>query len=1043
MFNKIILFSLKNRLIVVALAAIIVSYGGFLLTRIPVDVFPNLNRPTVTIFTEAEGLAPEEVETLVTRPIETAINGSTGVERVRSASAIGLSIVWVEFGWKQDVYLARQLVTEKLQQSTSALPKNVKPVMGPISSIMGEIMLVGLTSDNPTVDAVELRTLADWTLRKRLLSIPGISQVTVIGGEKKQLQVKADPFKLYQAGVGLRSLETAIEKSGGNSTGGFLIGDYRESLIRNLARVNSASDLRKAVVPTENQRLFPLTLGDLAEVTQGGAPQKRGDAGVNGEQAVILSIQKQPDGDTVRLTKRIEEELRAAQKGLSEGVKIHSDIFRQSVFIDKAISNVIDSLRDGSVFVAIVLFIFLLNFRITLITLTAIPVSLIISIIVFRAFGLSINTMTLGGLAVAIGELVDDAIVGVENVFRRLRENHFSIEPKPALDVVWQASSEVRNSIVFASILEFLVFIPLFFLDGIEGKIFAPLGVAYIISIVASLGVSLTLTPVLSLYLMPNVIKKIKPDHHTGGWLVKNLKSFEGRLLNWAFPRTKKVLGVVIIIFVISLGLVPFFGKEFLPPFNEGSLTINLLTPPGTSLLESSRIGSLAEKLILQVPEVNATGRRTGRAELDDHAEGVHSSEIEVELKTSKRSREKILSDIRARLDTIPGIAVNVGQPISHRIDHLLSGVKAQVAVKIYGEDLLVLRAKAEEVRRVMLSVPGVVDLFVEKQVLVPQTHVIFDRDLARSYGVMLGDAAEVAEIAMNGKEIGQVIEGGQVQDMTLRLKDNALEDLEALKNVPLETKSGKLIPLSLVSTIKEAKGPNLVSRENGERRIYVSANVTGRDLVSTVTEMQKKIDKAVKLPTGYHITFGGQFESQASAAKMISLLGIVSLLGMFVVLFLHFKSRIFAAQVMMNIPLAMIGAVAGVLLSGGVFSIATLVGFITLTGISARNGIMMISHYLHLMRHEGEKFNLPMIIRGTQERIVPVMMTALTAAIALLPLVISFGQPGREILHPMAVVIFFGLFSSTALDLVVTPLVFWKFGKKSVARLIPQALSE
>lgn len=1037
MLNAIIRFSLSNRLLVIALAALILVYGVFTIKNLPVDVFPDLNRPTVTIFTEAEGLAPEEVETLVTLPIETSMNGATGVERVRSASGIGLSIVWVEFDWNTDIYIDRQIVTEKLQQAAERMPGGAKPILAPISSIMGEIMLIGLTSEDPKISSMDLRSMADWELRQRLLAVPGISQVTVIGGDLKQYQVLADPQRMQSYGISLHQVEEAIQNSNVNSTGGFLLKDYQEGLIRNLARFTSIADLGKAALPKTNGNGPTITLDQVAQVRLGGPLAKRGDASVNGHPAVILSIQKQPGADTVKLTKAIENELSVIQKTLPQGVKIHDDIFRQSQFIERAIANVEDALRDGAILVTIVLFLFLLNFRTTFITLTAIPLSFVLTAIIFKFFGLSINTMTLGGLAVAIGELVDDAIVDVENVYRRLRENRQLENPRPALEVIYDASSEVRNSIVFATIIVVLVFIPLFAMQGIEGRIFAPLGVAYIVSILASLAVSLTVTPALCSYLLPRM-KRMREEHD--GWLIRKVKAAETAILKRTFPVSNLILIVVAVIFIGAASTVPFMGKEFLPAFNEGSATINLLSAPGTSLKESNRIGTIAEKLIAEVPEVIKTGRRTGRAEQDEHAEGVHSSDIEVELKQSSRLRATILNDIRSKLDQIPGININIGQPISHRIDHMLSGVRAQIAVKVFGNDLNVLREKAEEIRATMAQLPGVVDLSVEKQVLIPQLHVRIDRDKAVQYGAMVGEVAEHAELAMQGKAVSQVIEGQKIYDVVMRLTDEARNDPDAIKQIPVETINGPVVPLGLLADVQEAKGPNIINRENVQRRIVIQANVAGADLVSTVQKVQAEIKNKVRLPQGYFVTYGGQFESQASASKLIAGLSLFSIAGMFLVLFSHFKSANLALQIMVSIPLAFIGAVAGVWMTGGVFSIATMVGFVTLTGIAARNGIMMVAHYLHLMEHEGEKFDLQMIYRGTQERLIPVLMTASTASLALIPLILSADQPGRELLHPVAVVIFSGLFSSTLLDLTVRPLVFWKFGRKPVSKLLPQA---
>ncbi len=1039
MLDALIRFSLRQRLLVLALAGLAVAYGAYVVTKLPVDVFPDLNRPTVTIFTEAEGLAPEEVEALVTFPIETGMNGATGVERVRSNSGIGLSLVFVEFAWNTDIYRARQIVQEKLQQVAPQLPASARPVLGPISSIMGEIMLVGLTAEKGSVDSMELRAIADWQLRPRLLAVPGISQITVIGGDQRQYQILVDPFRLKLQHVTLHQVEEAARRSNVNSTGGFLLREYTEGLIRNLGRVESIDDLARSVIPVERRGGAPVTLDQVAEIRLGGPLAKRGDAGVNGQPAVILSIQKQPGADTIGLTRAIEKALTDIQPGLPEGVVLHREIFRQSEFIERAITNVVHALRDGSLLVVVVLFLFLLNFRTTLITLTAIPLSLLVTALVFRYFEISINTMTLGGLAVAIGELVDDAIVDVENVFRRLRENRQLAAPRPVLEVVFAASSEVRNSIVIATSIVVLVFVPLFALGGIEGRIFAPLGIAYITSILASLVVSLTVTPVLASYLLPR-LKRM--DHQQDTAFVRLIKAGEARFLALGF-RVPWLVFAGVLALLLGAGLLGRgFGREFLPAFNEGSVTINLVLPPGTSLQESTRIGTLAEKALLEVPEVRNVGRRTGRAELDDHAEGVHSADLEVELKPSKRTREAILTDIRARMEQFPGVGMNLGQPISHRIDHLLSGVRAQIAVKIFGDDLSVLRAKAEEVRATLAGIGGVVDLQVEKQVLIPQLHVRIDREDARRLGVMVGDVAEDAELALNGRRVSQVLQGQRTYDIVLRLSDQFRNDAEAIRRIPVDTVRGDVVPLGSVAKVEEAKGPNIINRENVRRRFVVSANVSGRDLVSTVSEIQRELAAKVSLPAGYFFSYGGQFESQAQASRLIALLSLCSFAAMFLVLYAHFRSGMFALQVMLNIPLAFIGAVAAVWLTGGVFSIATLVGFVTLTGIAARNGIMMIAHYLHLMRHEGEKFDRAMIVRGTQERLVPVLMTALTAALALVPLMLGAGQPGREILSPVAAVVFGGLFSSTLLDLVVTPLVFWTFGRGSVARLIPAAVA-
>lgn len=1041
MLNKVIDLSLRNALLVLAVALGLIVYGLYALSTLAVDVFPDLNRPVVTIFAEGEGLAPEEIEARITFPIESAMNGATGVFRVRSASSIGLALVWVEFDWAMDIYIARQIVAEKLQQVTTSLPPTVKPILGPISSIMGEVMLMGLTAD-AEVSPMELRTLADWTIRPRLLSIKGIAQITVIGGERKEYQVLVDPAKLRGYHVSLHEVEEAIKNANSNSTGGFLIKGHEEVLIRNLGVAATLDDLQQAVVRREGQERrsvegrhpganLPLLLGQVAEVRVGGPLTKRGDAGVNGKPAVILSIQKQPHADTLTLSQAIEREIASLKPNLPRSLVVHTDLFRQSAFITRAITNVEEALRDGAILVMVILFFFLFNLRTTFITLTAIPLSLIVTVIVFRAFDLSINTMTLGGLAIAIGELVDDAIVDVENVFRRLRENRQLPEPRPVMQVIFTASSEVRNSIVIATLIVILVFLPLFALSGIEGKIFAPLGVAYITSILASLVVSLTVTPVLCLYLLPSM----KQMAHTKDSVVVSwLKRRHQRALELVLRYRWLALGGTLGLFLGALMVASTFGKEFLPPFNEGSATINLLLPPGTALEESNRLGVLAERLLLHVPEIHQTGRRTGRAELDDHAEGVHASEIDVELGASRRPKSAVLADIRRRLEQLPGVVVNVGQPISHRIDHLVSGVRAQIAIKIFGPDLVVLRRKAAEIERVAASVPGMVDLQTEKQVLIPQLHVRLNRQKAAQYGVMVGEVAEYIEMALNGKVVTQILDGQQSFDVVLRLSDAARNNVEAIQSLPIDVDKGTLLPLGLFADIEEARGPNIIVRENVGRRIVISANVAGRDLVSAVEELRAQIAQQVALPEGYFVVYGGQFDSQASAARRMLLLGLLALLGVFVVLFMHFKSLSIVLQIMLSMPFAFIGAVFGVYVTDGVFSIASLVGLITLTGVAARNGIMMLDHYLHLMREEGERLDLGLLYRGASERLVPVLMTAFIASFGLLPILAGPEEPGREILFPVAVVVFSGLLSGTLLNLLLTPLVFWWTSPRLVA---------
>ena len=1025
MLNRLIAFSLRNRLFVVAAALLLFVYGIVVIRDLPVDVFPDLNRPLVTVLTEAPGLAPEEVETLVTWPLETAVNGAPGVLRVRSNSGIGLSILFVEFDWGMDIYRARQLVQERLQLASEKLPAGIAPVMGPISSIMGEILLIGVSSKDGSTPPLELRSLADWVIRQRLLTLPGVAQVIPIGGGVKQYQVLADPERMAAYGVSLEQVLDAAARSQVNTPGGFLDAAHREALVRNIARTADPSAIRATVVASRAG--VPVRLADVADVRIDHGIL-RGDAGVDAAPAVIVSVQKQPGVDTIELTARVREALAEIERGLPSGVELRL-LFQQARFIDAALANVEEAIRDGAVMVVIVLFLFLLNVRTTLITLTAIPLSFVATAIFFRFAGISINTMTLGGLAVAIGMVVDDAIVDVENVFRRLRENRHLSNPRPVLRVIAEASGEVRNSILYATLLIILVFVPLFGLAGIEGRLFAPIGVATIVAMTASFLVSLTVIPALCSYLLPRM-KRV--DTEEDGWIVRHLKDFDRRfLLEPALRHPLAALAIAGALVVGSFSLYPLMGKEFLPEFNEGTATINVLVAPGTSLAESNRVGTIAERLLLEVPEIEHTGRRTGRAELDEHAEGVHYTEIDVDLEASQRSKEEVLADIREKLGEIPGIALNVGQPISHRLDHMLSGVRAQVAVKLFGDDLGLLRAKAAEIQAALARVPGVVDLQTEKQVLVPQVRIALDRERAQLYGVQVGDLAELLETALNGRVVGQVLDGQRTYDVYVWYAEPFRGDVAAIGEMLVDTPSGEKVPLSLLADVREAKGPNIINRENVRRRIVVSANVSGRDLGSTVAEMQAAV-AGVELPQSYSVSFEGQFQSQQQATRLIALLSLFTLATMFLLLYTHFRSAMIVGQILLNIPLAFIGGLALTYVMVGTVSIATLVGLITLAGIASRNTIMMLSHYLHLMEHEGECFDRHMIVRGSLERLVPVTMTALVAGLALIPLVLAAGEPGKEILYPVAVVILGGLLSSTLLDMAVTPAVFFRFGRRA-----------
>ncbi len=1056
MLNAIIRTSLKYRILVLLGAVLLCVYGTYTAVTLPTDVLPNLNRPVVTVLTEAPGLAPEEVETQVTFHLETALNGAPGVERVRSVSSLGLSIVFVEFGWDTDLRYDRQIVQERLAQVTEKLPPEVVPVMGPISSIMGEIMLIGLQS--PSQSPMEVRSIADWIVRPALLSVPGVSQVTVMGGELKQFQVKADPDRLRQFDLSMEDLEQALAQANQNTGGGFLIGPNEESVIRNIGRVRSARDIEDSLVATrtspDQHGNRPVLVRDVAKVVEAGSSIKRGEGSMNGSAAVIMAIQKQPHADTRDLTARIDEALTSLRTTLPPDLDLNADLFRQAHFIQAAIDNVIDALRDGSIFVVIVLVLFLLNVRTTFITLTALPLSIVMTALVFSAMGQSINTMTLGGIAVAIGELVDDAVVGVENVFRRLRENRTLARPKPALQVVYEASSEVRNAILIGTFIVLLVFVPLFALSGIEGRLFRPLAVAYIISIFSSLVVSLTVTPVLCAVLLPGMKQMA---HQKDGFVLRFAKALARRAYALALPRPMTVISTCAVLVLLGVFVMTRLGVEFLPPFNEGTATINVVAQPGVALAESDRLGRKAEELLLGIPEVKSVGRRTGRAEQDEHAEGVHYSELDVDFWTpgeaqhpeehvtygerrppgAVRPRPVVFAEMQSRLEALPGVLTSIGQPIGHRIDHLLSGVRAQVAVKIAGDDLQQLRALAEQVKAAMNGIPGVVDLQVEQQVLVPQVHIRVDRDSAARVGFTPGELTDVLETVMKGKVVSQVLEGLRSYDMVLKLDERWTQDLHRLGDVRLISPTGAVVLLSDVADIREERGPNQVLRENLRRRIVVQCNVRGRDLGSTVNELQASIAQDVQLPQGYSISIGGQFQAQREATRTLLILGAASLVAMFFYLYSTFRSSMVALQIMLNVPFAFIGSVASLWITREPFSVASLVGFISLTGIASRNGVLMISHYVHLMTHEGVPFGRELVVRGSQERVAPVLMTALTASLALIPLALSKGQPGREILHPVALVVLGGLLTSTALDFFVTPTVFLRFGKTASLRLI------
>ena len=1022
MFDQIVRFAVEKRLLVLAATILLLLYGAISAVQAPIDVLPDFNRPVVTIFTEAHGLAPEEVETLVTFPIESAVNGATSVVRVRSTSGIGLSIVFVEFDWETNIYAARQVVAERLQ--SVSLPAEVTPVMGPITSIMGSIALVGFKSQTGETSPLELRTLVDWVVRPRLQAIQGVAQVINLGGGVKQYQVLVSPEKLRQFDITLEQLETALATSNENTAGGYLELKDREYLVRNLGRVSTLDDIRNTVV--ENNEGTPVYVKNLARV-RFGEKVKRGDAGLNGESGVITNVFMQPGANTVAVTADLDRALDELRVALPEDIEIDREVFKQAKFIESAVSNMKVALRDASILVLIVLPIFLLNFRTTVVTVTAIPLSFVLMLVVMRTFGFTINTMTLGGLALAVGELVDDAIVGVENVYRRLKEARQAPGHQSLLSVVRRATVEVREPILYSTYLVALIFIPLFFLTGVEAKIFMPLGVAFILSIVASTVVAVTVVPALCAYLLPRAdfLQAQKES-----LLVRWLKRAETQALEVSLRHTWKIVFVTALAVLVALSMVPFMGLEFMPPFNEGSFTVNVLAEPGIALSESNRIGARAERLILEVPEVRSTGRRTGRAELDDHAEQVYYTEIEVGVSQSERTMIEIAQDVRESLSVIPGVLVSVGQPISHKIDHLLSGISAQVAVKIFGPDLDSLYEIAEEVESTMASVRGVVDLRVETQTPIPQLQIQIDRQAASLHALRTGEISEMLETYLNGRVVSQVLEGQRSFDLVLRADLPHRSDFEAIRDLLIDTPGGARIPLKEVASVEVDQGPNQIFRENGQRRMVVQCNISGRDLGSTVNEIRSRVDERLSLPTGYFILYGGQFESQQRATRTISLTSVFVVLAIFTLLYHRFNNARIAILIMVNLPLAAVGSVVAIFWTGGNLSIASLIGFIAVCSIASRTSLMLLSHYVHLMRHEGEQFGKQLVIRGALERVVPVMMTASTTGLGLLPLVLGGDQSGKEILYPVAVVLMGGLVSSTFLVMIVVPAMFHKWGQ-------------
>ena len=1024
MFTFLVTQSLRNRLLVLALSAVLLVFGTFSALRLPVDVLPDLNRPTVTIMTEADGLAPPEVELLVSFPIETQMGGVPGVVRVRSVSSVGLSLVYVEFEWGTEIFRNRQLVAEKLAAVRGQLPPNVQPHMGPVSSIMGQVVMIAMTSDRAT--PMELREVADFTIRPRLLSIPGVAQVIPMGGEVRQYRVSPQPSALRALGVTYEQVEAALARFGTNAGGGFTDLNSREYLIRNIGRTTSLEDLHSIVVAKVNDR--PVYLWQVAAVEF--APRvKRGDSGYMGKPAVLVSVEKQPLVDTIALTRRIEEAIAEIGPSLPFGIKADQIVFRQANFIEASIKNLRTVLIEAAIVVAVVLFAFLLNWRTTAISLTAIPMSILATAIVFYFAGISINTMTLGGIAIAIGELVDDAVVDVENIFRRLRENRESGQPRSAFDVVVSASQEVRSGIVYATAIIVLVFVPLFALSGIEGRLFAPLGQAYIIAILASLVVSITLTPVMAYYMLSGARRLNERESA----LVRVLKRFYERSLIRAFGNGRAIIAITTLAVAFAGTGAWLLPRAFLPPFNEGTLNINMMFNPGVSLSESGRVGQIVERLMLEIPEVKSVGRRTGRAELDEHAEGIHTSEYEVDLKPSARRKDEIVADIRSKLALFP-LSINVGQPISHRLDHMLSGVRADVAVKLFGEDLGALRNSAEELRARLSGVRGLADIQVEKQVLIPQIEIRVDYRRAALYGVQPGALVERLSRLSSGRVVSRVVDGYRSFDVVMRLPDHHRTP-QRLGDLLIETPTG-WVPARQIAEIRETEGPNQILRENGRRRLVISGNIEGGADASAVADAIGRELSALRLPEGAFAVLEGTFKAQEQAARTIGMLSLVSLTLIFAILYSRYRSVVLALIVMGSLPLALIGAVAALWWAGQPLSVASMVGFITLTGIAARNGILKISHTINLTLREDVPWGRDLVVRASLERLTPVLMTALAAGVALVPLMIDAGTPGKEILHPVAVTIFGGLISATALDAFLTPILLLKYGRQAIDRL-------
>ena len=1023
MLNRIIHFSLHNRMLVLVASMLLLVGGTYTALHTEVDVFPDLTAPTVVIMTEANGMATEEVEQLVTFPIETAVNGATGVRRVRSSSTNGFSVVWVEFDWDMDVYLARQIVSEKLAIVNESLPPNVgRPTLGPQSSILGEMLIVGLTADSTSM--IDLRTLADWTIRPRLLSTGGVAQVAVLGGDIKEYQIQLDPERMRHYGISLSEVLAATRGMNINANGGVLYEYGNEYIVRGLLSTTDANEMGRSVVRAGTGGSAPIRLEDIAEVRIGAKLPRLGTASEKGKPAVLLTVTKQPDTSTLELTDKLEASLKDLEKNLPPDVRVSTDIFRQSRFIESAIGNVQKSLVEGGLFVVVVLFLFLANVRTTVISLVTLPLSLLASLLALHYMGLSINTMSLGGMAIAIGSLVDDAIVDVENVYRRLHENRL-LPPEqrlPVKEVVFEASKEVRLPILNSTLIIMVSFLPLFFLSGMEGRMLVPLGIAFITALAASTVVALTVTPVLCSLMLKNKGKRerAEADSPVARWLKKHYE----RLLLLSLGHGRKILGVTVVLFLVALGLFFTLGRSFLPPFNEGSFTINVSSLPGISLEESDRIGRRAEELLLSIPEIQTVARKTGRAELDEHALGVNVSELEAPFELDGRSRAELTAEVREKLSTISGANIEIGQPISHRIDAMLSGTQANIAIKLFGDDLNRMFQLANDIKAEIQDVPGIADLNVEQQIERPQLVIRPRREMLARYGITLPQFSEYVSACLAGEAVSQVYEQGKSFDLVVRVRHDLHDEADKVRDLMIDTSDGRKVPLSYIADIRSAAGPNTISRENVKRKIVISANVDGRDLRSVVNDIQARIDADIRLPEGYHVEYGGQFESEQAASRTLTLASCVAIVVIFLLLYHQFRSARESLIILINLPLALIGGVFALLLTTGEVSIPAVIGFISLFGIATRNGMLLISHYNHLQQVEGYSLR-DSVVRGSLDRLNPILMTALCSALALIPLALGSELSGNEIQSPMAKVILGGLLTSTALNGFIIPIVY------------------